>query len=188
MSTPTPPAPLPPEVYGLFSGPINAETLARIVNGLTTASANKVQHLYLMFHSTGGNVGEGITLYNLFRSLPFSLTLYNAGLVASIGVPAYLGAAHRVVTQHGMFMIHRTQVPYTQGTPAKRVQTVVDAALLDDKRTEAILREHITMPEELWRKFDHDDLYFSGEDAVKYGIAHEIGEFSPPTGARIYYV
>jgi len=184
----TQPPPLPPELYGVFPGPISAETVARIVNGLTNASAKNVRHIHLMFNSTGGMVGEGVTLYNLFRTLPFDLTLYNSGMVASIAVIAYLGARHRMVSSHATFMIHRTQVPIPVGAHASRVQTIVNAAVLDDERTEAILRKHITLTDERWAHFYHDDLYFSAEEAVASGLAEAIGEFSPPAGTPIYYV
>jgi ATP-dependent protease ClpP protease subunit len=181
-------SPLPSEVYGIFSGPIVADSISRIVNGFTTASASNVRHAHIMFHTSGGNVGDGIALYNIFRALPFELTLYNSGVVASIGVIAYLGALHRIVSRSAIFSIHRTQVVYAQGTPARRVQTVVNAALLDDERTEAIFRQHVTMPDELWLQFDHDDLHFSAEESVRYGFAEQIGDFAPPPGTRIYYV
>ena len=182
------PQPLPPEVYGIFSGPITADTVARIVNGLTTASANNVRHVHMLFHSTGGNVGDGVTLYNIFRALPFELTLYNSGIVASIAVIAYLGGRRRVADAHATFMIHRTQVPVVAGVPAARMQTIVDGAVLDDSRTEAILREHLALSDEQWRLFNHDDLYFSADEAVACHIADRIGDFAPPSGTRIYYV
>jgi len=137
------PQPLPPEVYGIFSGPITADTVARIVNGLTTASASNVRHVHMLFHSTGGNVGDGVTLYNIFRTLPFELTLYNSGIVASIAVIAYLGGRHRVADAHATFMIHRTQVPVAAGVPAARMQTIVDGAVLDESRTE-VFSENIS--------------------------------------------
>jgi hypothetical protein len=43
-------------------------------------------------------------------------------------------------------------------------------------------------PEDEWATLDNQDVYFSGEEAVKNGIANEIGEFSPPRGSRIYSV
>ncbi len=86
-----------------------------------------------------------------------------------------------------MFMIHRTQTT-TQFANTQTVKAFVESAVLFDRSTEAILREHITMPEEKWLHFNHNDLWFSAEDAVKCGIAHEIGDFVPPAGTSLYQV
>jgi hypothetical protein len=78
---------------------------------------------------------------------------------------------------------------FTHGFLA-RVQTIHFAfwAFLDDKRTETILRNHLTLPDDKWEHFDHDDLYLSGEEAVACGLADEIGEFSPAKDNRIFWV
>lgn len=148
----------------------------------------KVLHVHLFFHTSGGVVGDGISLYSYFKSLPIELTVYNPGMVASIGVVSYLGAAHRVTSKHAIFMIHRTQCNIPPGTPAFRAQTIVNSAILDDERTETILKERLTLPVEKWDHFEKDDLYFSAEEAVKYGIAEKIGDFSPPFGQQIYNI
>jgi ATP-dependent Clp protease, protease subunit len=144
--------------------------------------------VHLFFHSTGGFVGDGMALYNYFRALPVDLTLYNPGVIASIGVIAYLGAPHRMASAHSVFMIHRTQCNIPPGTTALRAQTIVNSALLDDQRTEVILKDRLTLPAEKWKHFENDDLHFSADEAVKYGIADKIADFSPPTGRQIYNI
>jgi ATP-dependent protease ClpP protease subunit len=51
-----------------------------------------------------------------------------------------------------------------------------------------ILRDHMTMPARRWRQLKHSSLWISAEDAVEYGIANSIGDFSPPFGAQIYNI
>jgi len=126
---------LPSEIWATFSGQINAEALQRITKAFDIAMNNKVKALHLFFHSMGGFVGDGVAMYNYFKAVPFDLTLYNPGVVSSIGVIAYLGAPHRIASANSVFMIHRTQCNIPQGTPAFRAQTIVDAAILDDQRT-----------------------------------------------------
>jgi hypothetical protein len=73
----TPSAPLPPlpsEIYAVFNGPLDQETLSRIFNGLTAASANGVRQFHLLFQSQGGGVGESITLYNAPPKCGFTIT------------------------------------------------------------------------------------------------------------------
>ncbi len=178
MAAPNPP--LPPEVYVVFSGQINSESLTKMTNGMAFASGNNVRHVHLMFHSVGGFVGDGIALYNLFRALPFDLTLYNPGIVASIGTIAFLGARHRKVSPRAIFMIHRTQCNVVaQSAPS--AQAIVDAAKIDDERTEAILRANLVLPDDSWAQYSGGmDVVFTAQQAVDAGFADEIADFSPP--------
>lgn len=176
---------LPKEVWALFSGLIDQNSIQRILNSITTASANSVEHIHLLFQCTGGAIGEGITLYNLFRTLPMELTVYNTGSVASIGVIAYLGAKRRKTSARATFMIHRTQTT-TQSADTEKLIAFAKSAVLFDTSMETILREHVEMTEERWNHFNHNDLWFSAEEAVKSGLAHEIAEWNPPPKTRLF--
>jgi ATP-dependent Clp protease, protease subunit len=183
----TPPA-LPPIVYGTFVGAINQESLQKLFNTFAIAMNSKtVKHIHLIFQTSGGFIGDGIALYNYFKALPIDLTLYNTGTVASIGVIAYLRAKTRKTSKYSAFTIHRTQRnPGT--TTANVLKSNAESAALDDKRTEAILREHLKLPAEKWDDFDHYDLSFSAQEAVEMGLAQEVLEFSPPAGTNIFNI
>jgi ATP-dependent Clp protease protease subunit len=152
---------------------------------ITIAMGGKVKHVHLLFQSAGGYVGDGVFLYNLFRSIPIELTLYNVGQISSAGVVAYLGAKHRKTTKNATFMLHRsTNSP--QFATATKLNHVAKSLVLDDQRVDTIVRDHIKLPNELWDALEHHDVYVSGEEAVKFGLAHEIGEFSPPAGTQVF--
>ena len=187
MAPSAPLPPLPSEIYAVFNGPLDQEAVTRIFNGLTAASTNGVKQFHLLFQSQGGGIGESIALYNLFRALPFDLTLYNTGTIASGATIAYLGAKKRKASTHALFMIHRTQTT-TQFASTQTIKSLADSAVINDQRTEAILRQHITMPREKWSQFDYRDIFLTAEEAVQAGISDEISEFSPPAGARIFNV
>ncbi len=145
----------------------------------------KVQHVHLLFQSAGGYVGDGVFLYNLFRSIPIELTLYNVGQICSAAVIAYLGAGHRKTTNDAIFMIHRsTNSP--QFATATKLGHISKSLVLDDQRTEAIIRSHVKLPSGLWDAMQHHDVYVSGEEAVQFGISTEIGQFAPPPGTQVY--
>lgn len=178
---------LPSEVYAIFCGDIAQVTAQKVVQGLTVAMGGKVKHVHLLFQSAGGYVGDGVFLYNLFRSIPIELTLYNVGQISSAGVVAYLGAKSRKTAKSATFMFHRsTNSP--QFATATKLNHVAQSLVLDDQRTEAIVRQHVKLPDDLWQAIAHHDLYISGEEAVTFGVATEIGEFSPPSGTQVYNI
>jgi ATP-dependent Clp protease protease subunit len=174
------------ELYAAFSGAIDHRATGRLLQGLAAATTTGVSHVHLLFVSSGGLVSEGIALYNFFRAYPIPLTLYNVGSVSSIAVIAYLGAAERKASTHAMFMVHRAHAS-PQAANSDRLKTVTDSLILDDKRTEAILRQHIDLSDEMWATHRYGDLYLTGEQAVSFGLATALGEFSPPPAARLQY-
>ena len=184
--TPKPPA--PHDVYGVFVDDINQANTNRIVNGVTGAMAQGNKHLHVMFQSWGGFVGDGVMLYNFFRALQtIDLSLYNCGQVASAAVTAYLGAKRRVANKGAIFMIHRSHNS-PQFATASKLEKLAENLTIDDKRSEDILKAHLKMPDNLWRAYENQDLYITGEEAVEFGLASELGDFSPPAGTQIYKV
>lgn len=176
---------LPPEVFTTFVGLINQDNAQKLVHNLDGATQRGVKHVHVLFQSSGGSVADGVFMYNLFRSLPIELTLYNAGQVCSAALIAYLGAGHRKTNPRATFMVHRSTLN-PQPATSKNLRHVAQSLALDDARTEAILRDHVKFPDELWTEMQYHDLHLSSDEAIKYGIAEELGDFGPPVGSQIY--
>jgi ATP-dependent Clp protease, protease subunit len=175
---------VPEEMWATFCGDINAVNTAKFINGLTNVAMQGTKRIHILFHSWGGFVGDGVFLYNSLNKLGVEVVLYNAGQVASAATLVYLGAHRRKTTANAIFMIHKgTNNPDSSG--AGRLKALVANLSMEDARIESILRAHLSLPEELWTQFNHHDVFLSGEDAVKYGMAEEVGEFSPPVGVKV---
>ncbi|MBZ5586918.1 MAG: ATP-dependent Clp protease proteolytic subunit, partial [Acidobacteriia bacterium] len=126
----------------------------------------QVTQLHVLFQSGGGYIADGICLYNFFRALTLDLTLYNGGSVSSIAAIAFLGAQHRKTSRFGTFMIHRSHSSPQNATAAK-LEDIVRSLRIDDARTEAILRNHITLTQQQWNALNYENLTFSAEDSVR---------------------
>lgn len=176
----------PKELYGMFAGPIDQAAAQRISNAMMLAINNDVEGIHLLFQSGGGNVGDGIYIFNLFRSLPISLTLYNAGSIASIAVIAYLGAAKRITSSNATFMVHRTHFSPVGATSER--QSAANTAILDEKRIESVLQSKLKLPEDKLKLHSVADLWLSADEAVAAGLATSVGNFTPPKGQRMFYI
>jgi ATP-dependent Clp protease protease subunit len=184
----TPPAPAIPEVvYAAFCGDISQVTASKVVAGLTTAMGAKSKHVHLLFQTAGGYVGDGVFLYNFFRTVPIELTLYNVGQISSAGVVAYIGARHRKTTRNATFMLHRA-TSTRQAATAAELGHASRSLTVDDERMESIVKSHVDFPPELWAKIEYHDIYVAGDEAVKYRLADEISEFAPPLGVQVYNI
>ena len=178
---------LPSEVYAVFCGAIDQAAVQRILNSLTTASSCEVQHLHLAFQSNGGMIGDGICLYNIFKRLPFGLTLYNTGAVSSVGVIAFLGAKERKASAHASFMIHRARNALVSAN-SELFESGAQSLRLDDNRLEAVWRENINLKRGKWVTARRPERHFTAQDALSIGLVGEIAEFSPPFGGRLYNI
>jgi ATP-dependent Clp protease protease subunit len=179
---------LPSELFVTCVGPIDQGMLHRIFNGFAMAMGNKVQHVHMLFQSSGGTVSDGVCLYNYLRALPVKVSLYNVGMVASIAALAYLGAKTRKTSATATFMLHRTQATPI-GATAERLHALGKSVALDDQRTETILREHLKMmPDELWEVHKIADLWLSADEAIRFGLATDIGDFAPPLGSQVFNI
>ena len=178
---------LPPEIYGTFSDGINQGSVQRIFNSVAIAMNGGVKHAHILFQSAGGSVSDGIALYNFFRTTPLRITLYNSGAVQSIAVVAFVGAKHRKTSRFGTFYLHSVTGPQIAGT-AVQLEAILESVKLDDLRIEAILRQHIQLPEIRWPEVRTAGSTINADDAVKYGLANEVGDFDPPPDARVFNI
>ena len=175
------------EVYATFCSGIDQSSVQRIMQSVAHGMQNNVTHLHLLFKSNGGEVPDDLCLSTSFKTCPLPITLYNAGAVQSIGAIAYLGAKNRIAHKNSVFMIHRTTGPaIAVGT--NRMQSITKAISLDDLRTEEILKQYSEKASSEWANLRDNEFWLNGEDAVKHGLATELGEFAPPLGTRIYNI
>jgi len=174
--------------YFGFTGPIESNGVSRIAAALNSAANANYDEVHLCFSSLGGYVSDGIYLYNHIRSLPLRVVAYNIGSVSSIAVAVFLAAAERYCSSHSMFMIHPTAFPQLDGMSAERLQSALSAALADDNRTENILRECATIPEDILASRRVCDVHITPQDAVKFGLVQGVREFALPNGNQIIQI
>jgi ATP-dependent protease ClpP protease subunit len=180
--------PLPPVVYASFAGGIDQQSIGRIFMNFAAATQRGATTVHLLFQSTGGTVGDGIALYNFWRGFPLELHIYNAGAVQSIGTLAYLAGRHRHVSAAGTFSMHKTGISTQPGTSASQIKAIHSSLLADDARTEAIVKANTQIPAKKWALHKFGDVTFNANEAVQFGIAHDISEFVVPPGNQIFNI
>lgn len=178
--------PLPATVYATFSGAIDQGSLSRIFQGFAGATQNGAQTLHVLFQSGGGLVDDSVALYNFLRTFPLELHFYNTGAVQSGAALAWLAVQHRHVSAHARFMFHKAHNSGQPGGNAVRFQTIADTLVADDARLETIVKAHAQIPAERWATFATTDITFDAQEAVDFGIAHDIREFEVPAGNQIF--
>jgi ATP-dependent Clp protease protease subunit len=176
-----------PVYYG-FTGGIDSAGATRIATAFNAAVNEGADVIHLAMSSPGGSVSDGVYLYNHIRALPVKVVAYNLGLVASIATVIFVAAGERYCSTHSAFMIHPTSFPDLPGMTAERLQTFYTAALADDERTEAILRERTGLTDNFLNARRYTDVHISPDVAVEHKIVHGIKELTIPRGFRMFQI
>jgi ATP-dependent Clp protease protease subunit len=171
-----------------FTGVIDDDGVTRLAAAFNLAVNEGTDEVHLCISSPGGFVHSGIYLYNHIRSLPLRVVMYNTGSVASIAVAIFVAADERWCSSHGVFMIHPTSLSPQAGMTATLLQSSLDGALADDLRTENILRERTSIPDDMLSARRSKDVYIPAEQAVNYGLVQGLREFTLPQGHQILQV
>jgi ATP-dependent Clp protease protease subunit len=174
--------------YLVFSAVIDQLAVQRFFAILATATQEGYNDVHLLMQTMGGNIPDGICLYNFFQSLePIELSVYNEGNISSAGVIAYLGGDRRLVSSTGAFMIHRSSATF-QGANSDAVQARVASLVIDDERNEAILKSHIVLTPEQWAVHKSSDLWLNADQAITAKVAEGKANFWVPIGAQVVNV
>jgi hypothetical protein len=84
----------PPEtVYINFSAEIVPSTTETLIATVGNAANQGVKTVYLMLSTPGGQVMNGLNLYNVLRGLPVELITHNVGNVDSIGNTIFMAGS-----------------------------------------------------------------------------------------------
>ena len=170
-----------------FTGVIEPGGVGRIAGALNAAVNGGVSTVHLSFSSNGGYVADGIYLHNHIRALPLHLVIYNTGSAGSIAVSVFLAAHERYCSRHAMFMIHPTTMS-AESMSARRLQSALDAALADDDRTDNILRQYSSIPDDVLAARRFSEVHISPDRAVEFGLVQGVREFALPRGQDIVQI
>ena len=136
--------------------------------------ALKNKNITLHLNSPGGNVFDGITIFNAIRNHSAFVTAQIDGIAASIASIIALGANKVEIASNGFMMIHRAQGVTIGGAEDMRKQADVlekiDGTLAKtyaDKTGEGVKIMLALMDDETW---------FTADEAVQLGLADSISE------------
>lgn len=93
-----------------FNDDINRVTVNKIKSATISAMQYKqapATEIYYMFSSDGGDVGQGIELYNFLRGVDVPITMHNLSNVGSIATLVFIAADNRLVVPGGRFLFHK---------------------------------------------------------------------------------
>ena len=136
------------------------------------AALGQVKQISLVIHSPGGDVFDGIAIYNLLKKHPANLTVHIDGLAASMASVIAMAGDKVVMPENAMLMIHK---PWgISGGNAKEMRDYAD--LLD--KVEAVLIPAYASKtgksaDELAKMLE-GETWLNGRECVEQGFADEL--------------
>jgi ATP-dependent protease ClpP protease subunit len=130
---------------------------------------------------------HGITLYNVLRAMPFTLTTHNVGNVDSIGNAVFLAGSKRYACKNATFMFHGVgfDVPPGFRLEEKGLRERLDGVQADQNRIAAVLadRTQITVTEakDLFLEQRTKDVDY----ALTHGMIDEVRDPNVPSGGPV---
>ena len=140
--------------------------------------------LHLLLTTPGGNVREGIALYNVLRALPMSVYTYNVGSVNSIGNVIYLAGSRRYASPTSSFMFHGVGFDITNARfEEKNLREKLDGLMNDQGLIADIIIDRTKLSRKDVQKLFLAEAFVRPDDAKAKGIVHSISDIKVPEGA-----
>jgi ATP-dependent protease ClpP protease subunit len=169
--------------------PINqgsASALLQTVDNLLKMGTNRI---HLLISSPGGDVAQGISVYNYLKHIPAELYTYNFGSVDSIGVVIYSAGIKRFCEPRARFLIHNPSVNL-QGNGVitmdeKQVEEILKGLKIDQENIAGIIADTTNKDIESVKDLMNARTTFNFENAKEFGLAHEISKLQIPMGETV---
>jgi ATP-dependent protease ClpP protease subunit len=185
----------PDTIYINFSAEIIPSTTETLIATIGNAVNQGVKTVYLMLSTPGGQVMNGLTIYNVLRGLPITLVTHNVGNVDSIGNTIFMAGTKRYACPHSTFMFHgvSTQLQATVSSPTgplailgeKELRERLGAIQADQKRIGSVIKDSTRLDESAI-----DTLFLEAQTkdanwALACGIIDEIRDVHVPVGTPV---
>lgn len=155
-----------------FWSSISADVIYAKLNDLKKKGYTKIN---MKIHSRGGEVYEGIALYNLLRTFDAKTTATIEGVSASMMSIVMLGADKVKMVDSALIMLHQPRSGQ-RGTAKKMEEVAKHLRKLTDEMAEIYANrtgKTVEFVKENWLK-DDEDVWFTAKEAKEAGLIDEI--------------
>jgi ATP-dependent Clp endopeptidase proteolytic subunit ClpP len=161
------------------------------VNALMAAVEQKLtegaNEIVLLISSPGGTVFHGLSAYNFLKGIPARVVTHNFGSVDSMGVVLLCAGDRRLTVPHARFLLHAVQANFPQGASLeeKQLEERLKGLRIDVENIAGVIAANTGKSEEKVTEDMLNRTTLNPEQAVEYGLVHEIREELLPAGVEL---
>ena len=161
------------------------------VNALMSAIEQKLgegaNEIVLLISSPGGTVFHGLSAYNFLKGVPARVVTHNFGSVDSMGVVLLCAGDRRLSVPHARFLLHGVQANFPQGASLEEQQLEerLKGLKIDIENIAGVIAANTGRSEQEVTADMVNRTTLNPEQAMEYGLIHEIREQLLPPGAQL---
>lgn len=133
-----------------------------------------IDNLNVYINSYGGEVGEGLAIYNSLKRFKGKVRTYADGFVCSIASVIFMAGEERIMNKASALLIHNAW-SYESGDANALRKAADDLDIINNLSVQLYL-EKINLTEEKLREYLDKETWINAEDALAYGFATSIEE------------
>lgn len=162
--------------YVKFFAAVDGNSINPLMNVIDQKIREGTQRFVILISSTGGSVFHGLSAHNYLKGIPAEIETHNFGSVDSIGVALFLAGSKRYSVPDARFLIH----PVTWGFVAnerledKQIEERLKSLRIDTENIAAVIAGGTGKKEKEIIKAMHNRTTLSPEQALEYGLVHDI--------------
>lgn len=144
------------------------------VSGVKCDSTIEMPHIQLLLSTYGGEVYDGLSLYDAIKNSKTCVDITCFGKIMSMGIIILLASKTRKAYRNTTFMIHEIS-SFGMGKVADVEESVEEAKRLNKLLFDIIEKETNISKEKLEEVYKRkQDWFFTAEEALKIGLITEI--------------
>lgn len=157
--------------------------VCRFIDWAGSAECKDVNRIHLLLNSSGGSVGLALAIASIIERLPFEVWTYNIGNVDSAAVIVFAAGCKRICLKSGAFSLHPVGKEISGVKTADELQRLCEEIRADEVRLCEFINGRLSRLSVNWQQLMADSTRITAEDAVRIGLADDIGEI--PKGVKL---
>ena len=150
--------------WEIMDNDVSSYTLAKEIEGLD------VDTIHVHINSYGGEVAEGLAIYNMLRQHKAKVITYCDGFACSIASVVFMAGDERIMNNASLLFIHNAWTK-AAGNANDFRKTAEDL----DKITSASIKaymEHVNITEEKLKELLDEETWLTAQEALDMGLQH----------------
>ena len=175
------------KIYIKFFVDVNPNSIRILMTNFENKLREGVNRVVILISSPGGDVFSGLSAYNFLKGSPIFVETHNFGSIDSIAATLFCAGKKRFSVPHARFLLHGVSFGFPQGARLEemQLQEVVKSLKIDTENIAGVIAANTGKSEEEVMKAIRERTTLNPEQALEFGLIHEIKEPLFEKGAEI---
>ena len=178
---------MPEAVVIKFYSPVNEASIGQLMKAVDQKLAAGTEQFTLLISISGGSVFHGLTACNYLKGIPAEVITHNIGSVDSIGVALYCAGKLRPCVPQARFLMHPVSMNFREGASYEepKLLELVKSLRVDMETCASVVAANTNRTKKQVLRAMLSRTTLDPEDAVEWGLAHEIRQQLFPDGSEV---